>query len=226
MNTTIPEPEPTSTEPEPTSTEPEPTSTEPETTSTEPETTSTEPETTSTEPETTSTEPETTSTEPEPTSTEPEPPSTEPEPTSTEPEPTSTEPESTSTEPEPTIPEPNTITTLTNPAIIHSLEYENITTQIGDLLSSNKQAFISIFNNEAGSDYALDNLGNPVNNLQITSISLTDSYTDQNTNEIVKPDIKISFNTKGQFINIDDDDVFWYTISSMDFPNRRFTFSS
>jgi len=142
--------------------------------------------------------------------------------TSTEPETTSTEPETTSTEPETTIIKSNTITTVTSPAIIHSLEYTNITTEIGNLLSLNKQAFISIFNDEAGTDYAMDNIGNPVNNLQITSISVTDSYTDQNTNEIVKSNIKIVFNTNGEFINIDDDDVFWYVISSRDFPTRTF----
>jgi len=172
---------------------------------------------------------DTTISEPEPTTQEPENTNTEPENTSTEPDTTSPEPETTSTEPDTTAPEPDTtsiksdtITTVTSPTIIHSLEYTNITTEIGNLLSSNKQAFISIFNDEAGTDYALDNLGNPVNNLQITSISVTDSYTDPNTNEIVKPDIKISFNTNGEFINIDDDDIFWYVISSRDFPRRTF----
>ena len=141
-----------------------------------------------------------------------------------EPENTTPEPENTSTEPEPetTSTEPETTIVSKSPTIIHSLEYENITTEIGNLLSSNKQPFISIFNDEAGTEYALDNLGNPVNNLQITSISVTDSYTDPNTNEIVKPDIIISFNTSGQFINIDDDDVFWYVISCRDFPTRTF----
>jgi len=123
---------------------------------------------------------------------------------------------------------PTTDTTpvpIAPPALIHSLEYTNITTEIGNLLSSNKQAFISIFNNEAGTDYALDNLGNPVNNLQITSISVTDSYTDPNTNEIINANIKLLFNTNGEFINIDDDDVFWYVITSADFPTRRFGLS-
>jgi len=186
------------------------------------DTTISEAETTTPEPDTTSTELDTTSTEPEPTSSEPESTSTEPESTSTEPEPATLEPDSTTQEPHTTTPEPETITIVTNPTIIHSLEYTNITTEIGKLLSSNKQPFISIFNDEAGTDYALDNLGNPVNNLQITSISVTDSYTDPNTNEIVKPDIIISFNTNGEFINIDDDDVFWYVISSRDFPTRTF----
>jgi transglutaminase-like putative cysteine protease len=122
-----------------------------------------------------------------------------------------------------TTPESDTITT---PTILHSLEYTTITTVIGDILNSNKQAFISIFNDQAGTDYALDNLGNPVNNLQITSISITDSYTDNTTNEIVNANIKILFNTNGEFINIDDNDIFWYVISSADFPTRKFAFSS
>lgn len=119
----------------------------------------------------------------------------------------------------------NTLPTTTDntlPTLIHSLEYTNITSEISNILSLNKQAFISIFNDEAATEYALDNIGNPVNNLQIISISSTESYIDVNTNETVKSNIKITFNTNGEFINIDDDDIFWYVISSADFPVRTF----
>ena len=111
----------------------------------------------------------------------------------------------------------------TTPTVIHSLEYTNITTQISTILGNNKQAFISIFNDEAGTDYSLDNLGNPVDNLLINSISITESYTDPNTNEIVNANLKIIFNTNGEFINIDGIHTYWYLINGVDFPTRTFT---
>jgi hypothetical protein len=105
---------------------------------------------------------------------------------------------------------------------IHSDEYLNITTKINELLSSNQQALISIFVDETETTFALDNLGNEVNNLQIASISKTDSYIDIVTNEKVSSCLTIIFKDNGEFINIDDDDNYFYVINGIEFPIKTF----
>jgi hypothetical protein len=104
-------------------------------------------------------------------------------------------------------------------------EYLSITTKINELLSSNQQALISIFTDETESQYVLDNIGNEINNLQITSLSKTDCYIDPVTNERVCSCLKIKFINDGEFINIDDDDNYYYQINGIDFPVRNFGFT-
>ena len=105
------------------------------------------------------------------------------------------------------------------PAQIHSSAYNDITTQINAMLSNNKQASISIYEDAEGTVFAIDDAGTPIDKLQVTSVSLTQSYLDSVTNTPVNASVTIRFIDRS-FKVIDDKHTYYYTIQGTDFPLR------
>ena len=108
---------------------------------------------------------------------------------------------------------------MSTPAQIHSSAYNDINTQINAMLSNNKQPAISIFSDEAGNVPVKDEAGNDIVNLNVTSISITQSYIDSVTNDPVNASLTIRFSDQS-FKVVDGTDTYYYTISGTDFPLR------
>jgi hypothetical protein len=115
-------------------------------------------------------------------------------------------------------PEQTTETTST-PSLIHSGAYGEITSQINALLSNNKQASLSIYDDAEGTTPTLDEAGTPIVDLQVTSVSITQSYIDSVTNAPVNASVTISF-VDNSFKVIDDVHQYYYTVQGTDFPLR------
>ena len=103
---------------------------------------------------------------------------------------------------------------------INSTTYESITSQINSMLSSNRQASITIYDDSEGTKYSLDSNGNPINEVQVKSISVTRSYIDSVTNEPVNASVTIVFVDNSTFKAIDDEHFNWFKIGGTDFPLR------
>ena len=102
---------------------------------------------------------------------------------------------------------------------ITSTEYSAITAAIGALLSNNQQANISIYSDAEGTIPVKDEAGTDIVNLQVTSVSVTQSYIDSVTNEPVNASVTISFADQS-FKVIDKTHTYYYTIAGQDFPLR------
>ena len=109
---------------------------------------------------------------------------------------------------------------MSTPESISSSTYESITAQINDMLSSNRQASISIYDDADGTVFTLDSAGNPINELQVKSVSVTKSYIDSATNEPVSASVTIVFIGDATFKAVDDEHFNWFKISGTDFPLR------
>jgi hypothetical protein len=109
---------------------------------------------------------------------------------------------------------------MSTPESISSSTYDSITSQINDMLSSNRQASISIYDDADGAAFTLDTMGNPINELQVKSVSVTKSYIDSATNEPVSASVTIVFVNDASFKAIDDEHFNWFKIKGTDFPLR------
>lgn len=107
-------------------------------------------------------------------------------------------------------------TTLTQ---ITSAEYAVINTRLGGLLAQNKQPTMSIYDDAEGTIPVKDEAGTDIVNLQVTSVSITQSYIDSITNDPVNSSLTISFSDKS-FRVIDNEDTFYYSIQGAYFPMR------
>jgi hypothetical protein len=105
---------------------------------------------------------------------------------------------------------------------LNSTNYNDITTKMNSILSSNQQPVINIFSDQAGTQYVNDSAGNPINQFQIYSISCTNSYFDSVNNAPVNSSVTITFINKTTLKIIDNVDTYWYTITGIDFPSRIF----
>jgi hypothetical protein len=104
--------------------------------------------------------------------------------------------------------------------VVHTSEYYSITNAIDGFLSSGKMALVNIFTDSTGTTYAKDAHGNDVDSLQVTSITITESYVDPKTNETVTPSLEIKFNNGSYIISRDGIEEYWYTIDGSDMPLR------
>ena len=121
-------------------------------------------------------------------------------------------------DPVPSVPAP--ISASTSIENIRSTTYENITSQINGMLSTNRQASISVYDDAEGATFSLDSNGNQINNVQIKSVSMTQSYIDSITNAPVSASVTIVFTDNASFKAIDDEHLNWYKINGTDFPLR------
>jgi hypothetical protein len=110
---------------------------------------------------------------------------------------------------------------MSTPVQIQSTIYDQITEQINGLFASNQMALISIFSDAAGTVVANDEAGTPIQDLQVTSVSVTKSYIDSVTNNKVNASVTFSFSDKSIKV-VDDEHVFYYTVKGQDFPVRTF----
>ena len=106
------------------------------------------------------------------------------------------------------------------PESVNSATYDSITAQINDMLSSNRQASISIYDDADGTVFTLDSDGNQINEAQVKSVSVTKSYIDSVTNEPVSANVTIIFVNNALFKAIDDEHFNWFKIKGTDYPLR------
>jgi hypothetical protein len=102
---------------------------------------------------------------------------------------------------------------------ITSAEYANLNAKIGAMLSSNRKPSISIYMDEAGTIPAKDAAGNDIVDLQIVSVSITQSYLDSVTNEPVNASLTLSFSDHS-FKVVDNTETYYYSVGGTDFPLR------
>lgn len=110
---------------------------------------------------------------------------------------------------------------MSAPVQITSSIYDQITDEINGLFARNQMAKISIYSDAAGTVVANDEAGTPIQDLQITSVSVTKSYIDSVTNDKVNASVTFSFSDKSMKV-VDDEHVFYYTLKGVDFPVRTF----
>ena len=122
-------------------------------------------------------------------------------------------------EPAPT-PAPTPGPSTGSPDFISSSAYDNINRQINGMLSTNRQAFIDIYDDSEGTVFTLDSNGNQISSRQVKSVSMTKSYLDSITNAPVSASVFVVFNDESTFKAIDDDHLNWYRIGGTDFPLR------
>ena len=137
------------------------------------------------------------------------------------PEPT-TEP-TTEPTPEPVVeptPAPVAVPITGSTEFISSVAYDNINRQINGMLSTNRQAFIDIYDDGEGTIFTLDSNGNQISSRQVKSVSMTKSYIDSITNAPVSASVLVVFNDESTFKAVDDDHLNWYRVGGKDFPLR------
>ena len=103
---------------------------------------------------------------------------------------------------------------------ISSSAYDTINRQINGMLSTNRQAFIDIYDDSEGTVFTLDSNNNQISSRQVKSVSMTKSYIDSVTNAPVSASVFVVFNDDSTFKAIDDDHLNWYRIGGADFPLR------
>ena len=103
---------------------------------------------------------------------------------------------------------------------ISSVAYDNINRQINGMLSTNRQAFIDIYDDGEGTIFTLDSNGNQISSRQVKSVSMTKSYIDSITNAPVSASVLVVFNDESTFKAVDDDHLNWYRVGGKDFPLR------
>jgi hypothetical protein len=103
---------------------------------------------------------------------------------------------------------------------VSSTAYDTINRQINGMLSTNRQAFIDIYDDVDGTIFTLDSNGNQISSRQVKSVSMTKSYIDSVTNAPVSASVFVVFNDNSTFKAIDDDHLNWYRIGGDDFPLR------
>jgi hypothetical protein len=104
---------------------------------------------------------------------------------------------------------------------IQSTNYDEITGAINALFASNQMAMISIYDDAEGTKPTTDDAGTVIDNLQVTSVSITKSYIDSVTNQPVNASVTFSFSDNSLKV-VDDEHVFYYKIFGCSFPVRRF----
>ena len=102
---------------------------------------------------------------------------------------------------------------------ITSSEYANLNSEITAMLSTNRKPAICIYSDAEGTVPVNDAAGNPIVNLEITSVSITQSYIDSVTNQPVSASVTIYF-ADHSFKVIDNKDTYYYKITGVDFPLR------
>ena len=102
---------------------------------------------------------------------------------------------------------------------ITSVEYDSINTKLSGMLSQNKQPTMSIYSDPEGTIPVKDAAGNDIINLEVVSVSITQSYLDSVTNEPVNSSVTISF-TDHSFMVVDNTDTYYYSIQGSYFPLR------
>jgi len=102
---------------------------------------------------------------------------------------------------------------------ITSSEYTVINTRLSGMLAQNKKPTISIFSDSEGTIPVKDAAGNDIVELEVVSVSITQSYLDSITNEPVNSSVTISFSDRS-FKVVDNTDTYYYSIQGTDFPLR------
>ena len=105
---------------------------------------------------------------------------------------------------------------------IHSTNYDVINSQLSGFLSMNQKPLLTIYSDVEATQYGTDNQGNEIKDLEVNSVSVTNSYTDSITNLPVNSSITIMFNTGNRFKAMDGSDNYWFRVVGQDYPIRIF----